>query len=112
MSLLFTVRWPLFARLEAASIFPVVCGVAGEITPLRSYVGQRLVAPLAPIGIHLGIPNQAIFWAGVAIATLLPYVCLLVVIDRFLTVRKGFALLSIAAIAVWMATAARSPDLV
>jgi clan AA aspartic protease (TIGR02281 family) len=48
----------------------------------------------------------------VAIATLLPYVCLLVVIDRFLTVRKGFALLSIAAIAVWMATAARSPDLV
>jgi clan AA aspartic protease (TIGR02281 family) len=112
MSQMFTVRWPLFARLEAALLFPVACAVASEIAPLRAYVGQQLVATLAPLLYHLGISNQAIFWAGMAIAAFLPYVLLLVAADRFLTVRKGFALLSFIAIAVWSVAAARAPALV
>jgi aspartyl protease family protein len=112
MSQLFTVRWPLFARLEAALLFPVACGVAGEIAPLRTYVNQHVVAPLAPLLYHIGIPNQAIFWAGMAIATILPYALLLIVSDRFLTVRKGFAFLSIIAIAIWTMAAVRAPALV
>jgi clan AA aspartic protease (TIGR02281 family) len=112
MSQLFTVRWPLLARLEAAVLFPVACNLASEFAPLRTCVEQQLVATLAPLLYHLGIPNQAIFWAGIAIASMLPYVLLLVVIDRFLTVRKGFALLSAAAIAVWSTMAERAPNLV
>jgi clan AA aspartic protease (TIGR02281 family) len=112
MNRLFTVRWPLFARLEAALLFPVACSMAGEIAPLRTYIAQQLVAPLAPLGMPLGIQNQAIFWAGVAIATFVPYFFLLVVVDRFLTVRKGFAILSAAAIAIWSVVAKRSPWLV
>jgi clan AA aspartic protease (TIGR02281 family) len=112
MSHLFTVRWPLFARLEAALMFPVACNLVGEITPLRTWVDQQLVATLAPLLFHAGIPNQAIFWAGIAIASILPYGLLLVVIDRFLTVRKGFALLSAFAIAIWTTMAERAPNLV
>ena len=112
MSQLFTVRWPLFARLEAALLFPVACNVAGGITPLRTWVEQQLLVTLAPLLFHLGVPNQAIFWAGMGIVTFLPYVLLLIVIDRFLTVRKGFALLSAAAIAIWSTMAERAPNLV
>jgi aspartyl protease family protein len=112
MSQLFTVRWPLFARLEAALLFPVACNVAGEIEPLRTFVNQQLVASLPPLLIHFGISNLAIFWAGIAIATILPYMLLLVVVDRFLTIRKGFAVLSFIAIAIWTVTAERAPALV
>ncbi len=51
-------------------------------------MSTSLVATLAPLLFHLGIPNQAIFWAGIAIATLLPYVLMLIVTDRFMTVRR------------------------
>jgi clan AA aspartic protease (TIGR02281 family) len=112
MSQLFTVRWPLFARLEAALLFPVACNIASQFEPLRTWVNQKLVATLAPFLFHVGIPNQAIFWAGMAIAVFLPFVLLLVVIDRFLTVRKGFAFLSLIAIAVWSLAADRAPNLV
>jgi clan AA aspartic protease (TIGR02281 family) len=37
---------------------------------------------------------------------------LLIVIDRLLTVRKGFALLSVSAIAIWSTMAGRAPELV
>ena len=112
MAQLFTVRWPLFARVEAALLFPVACRAASEIEPLRNSVNHWVVAKLAPLLFHAGISNQAIFWAGIAIAMVLPYVLLLVVIDRFLTVRKGFALLSLMAIAVWTVAAHRAPGLV
>jgi clan AA aspartic protease (TIGR02281 family) len=112
MTQLFTVRWPLFARLEAALLFPVACNVVNLIEPLRTLVNRKLVVTLAPLLFHVGITNQTIFWVGIAIATILPYVLLLVVIDRFLTVRRGFAYLSIMAIAVWAIAAARAPGLV
>jgi clan AA aspartic protease (TIGR02281 family) len=112
MPQLFTVRWPVFARLEAALLFPVACNVASEFEPLRTLINQQLVAPLAPLLYHVGISNQAIFWAGMAFATVLPYLLLLVVADRFLTVRKGFALLSIVAIAIWTEAAERGPAVV
>jgi clan AA aspartic protease (TIGR02281 family) len=112
MSQLFTVRWPLFARLEAASLFPVACSAASQFTPLRTYIDQTLVTPLVPLLFHVGISNLTIFWAGMALAVILPYVLLLVVIDRFLTVRKGFAWLSMMAIGIWTTVAWRAPTLV
>lgn len=112
MSQMFTVRWPLFARLESALLFPVACNVACEIEPLRTYVNRQLVTPLVPLLYHIGISNVAIFWGGIAIATILPYALLLIVVDRFLTVRKGFAFLSIVAIAIWTVAAWRAPALV
>jgi clan AA aspartic protease (TIGR02281 family) len=112
MSQLFTVRWPVFARLEAGLLLPVACSVAAEIGPLRTWVNQHLVAPLAPLLYRIGISNQAIFWAGMAIATILPFVMLMVAVDRFLTVRKGFAFLAIVAMAIWTVAASRAPALV
>jgi aspartyl protease family protein len=112
MPQLFTVRWPLFARLEAALLFPVACNIVSQSEPLRTFVNQRMVVSLAPLLWHVGISNLAIFWAGMAIAAILPFMLLLVVIDRFLTVRKGFAFLSIIAIAIWTVVGTRAPGLV
>jgi clan AA aspartic protease (TIGR02281 family) len=101
MPQLFTVRWPLFARLEAVLFFPVALRLASETEPVRTLVDQRLVPALSPFGDTLGLPSQVIFWAAVTIAGIVPYVFVLLVADRFLTVRKGFVLLSAVAISVW-----------
>jgi clan AA aspartic protease (TIGR02281 family) len=43
------------------------------------------------------------YWADLALACFVPYVILLILADRMLTIRKGYALLSIGVIAVWAA---------
>jgi clan AA aspartic protease (TIGR02281 family) len=101
MPQLFTVRWPLFARLEAVLFFPVAVRLASEIETVRTLVNRGVVPALAPFGVQLGTSTHVIFWAALAIAAIVPYCFFLIVADRFLTVRKGFALLSAGAIAVW-----------
>src|SRR5580658_1784893 len=104
MPQLFTVRWPLFARLEAFLLFPVSLILASEIAPVRTLAYNQLIPSLTPYAIQLGVPTTAVVWAAMAIIVILPFFAVLLVADRFLTVRKGYATLSLIAIAVWAAT--------
>jgi clan AA aspartic protease (TIGR02281 family) len=101
MSRLLTVRWPLFARLEALLFFPIALIVASALDPVQTIVDRWVAPALSPVGNLLRIPGQTIFWASVAIVATVPYLLLLIVTDRFLTVRKGFALLSVVLVATW-----------
>jgi clan AA aspartic protease (TIGR02281 family) len=96
-----TVRWPLFARLEALLLFPVALLAASEIAQVRTIVERWIAPALAPPVARLGLPIQVALWAAMAIVVIVPYLIVLIVADRLLTVRKGFALLSIVAIAAW-----------
>lgn len=111
MPQMFTVRWPLFARLEAVFFFPVAILLASEIAPVRTAVDTALVPELAPI-LHdgFGLPYIVIYWIAVGMIAFLPYFVGLLVTDRLLTVRKGYALLSFFAIATWAAAAIRLSD--
>jgi clan AA aspartic protease (TIGR02281 family) len=103
MPQLFTVRWPLFARLEALLLFPVSLILASEIAPVRTLAYNQLIPSLSPYAIRLGVPPTAIIWAAMAIIVILPFFAVLLVADRFLTVRKGYATLSLVVIAIWAA---------
>src|ERR1700722_351083 len=107
MPQLFTVRWPLLARLEAVLFVPVAVRLAGETGLVRTFVNQRMLPSLSPFAIPLGVPAHVVFWASVTIAIIVPYVILLAVADRFLTVRKGLALLSAIGTARWAGAASR-----
>jgi clan AA aspartic protease (TIGR02281 family) len=101
MPQLFTVRWPFFARLEAVLLFPVAVRLASEIAPLRAFINRMAVPAMAPFGARVGAPKELVFWTAMALAAAVPWFVLLIVADRFLTVRKGFAVLSVIAIALW-----------
>jgi clan AA aspartic protease (TIGR02281 family) len=58
---------------------------------------------------HLGLSNEAMFWFDLALAGFVPYIVLLIIADRMLTIRKGFALLSIVVIVTWAAAATGLP---
>lgn len=97
-----TVRWPLFARLEAVLFFPVALLVASQIAQVQTIVARWVSPALAPLGARLGLPGQMEFWAALAIVVIVPWLIVLIVADRFLTVRKGYFLLSVAAIGAWI----------
>src|ERR1700681_3161336 len=88
---LFTVRWPLFARLEAAFLFSVALLLAYQFAPVRAIAENGFVPELSPLTQTLGLPRGAIVWMSVAIVALLPYLAVLVAADRLMTVRKGYA---------------------
>jgi clan AA aspartic protease (TIGR02281 family) len=95
----FTVRWPILARLDGLLLFPVVLILASDIPAVRSFI-NRVVSPgLPPVLFRWGVSKEAAYWIEAVIAGLAPYILLLVVADRLLTVRKGFALLSAVATA-------------
>jgi clan AA aspartic protease (TIGR02281 family) len=110
MPSLFTVRWPFFARLQAVSLFPLSLLLASEIARVQNYVDDRLVPVLAPFGATLGIPKPAIVWGAMAMVVVVPYFAVLLVADRFLTIRKGYAFLSLAATAAWTVAAMHWSD--
>jgi clan AA aspartic protease (TIGR02281 family) len=101
MARVFTVRWPIFARLEAVLFFPVSLMLAAEISPIRTLVERGLLPSLWPLAARNGLPWQSIVTVSTSIVMLLAYLAGLVITDRFLTVRKGYALLSITAIGLW-----------
>jgi clan AA aspartic protease (TIGR02281 family) len=127
MPRLFTVRWPLFARLQAVLLFAVsvllaheiahgqntvdegiVCGVDHhwcQIAHLQNYIDDSLIPMVSPYFASLGIPQSAIAWVAAAIMVVVPYFVVLHVADRFFTIRKGYAFLSLAVIAIWGGTA-------
>ncbi len=107
MPQLFTVRWPLFARLEAVLMFPAAVLLSSE-TAIVPSLGDRWLAPtLYSLTEHLPAGKPAVPWAASAIIMFVPYFLSLLVVDRVLTVRKGYALLSVAAIGVWALVGAR-----
>jgi clan AA aspartic protease (TIGR02281 family) len=102
---MFTVRWPLFARLEAVLLFPVALAQASEIATVRSFVDGGLLPTLAPLHTRLNISYSVLDRISVGLVIIVPYVIALPIADRILTVRKGYAILSFLAIAVWVAAA-------
>src|ERR1051326_8285802 len=98
MPRLFTVRWPVFARLEAILLFPVALLLAYQIAPVRALVDRGIVPALSPLHGLLSVPYAQIIWFAAGLATFAPYVVALIIADCVLTVRKGYAALSIIAI--------------
>ena len=88
--MLLTVRWPLFARLEALLFFPIALMVASEIDQVQTIIDRWVGAALSQVGNLLRIPGQTIYWAAVAIVVTVPYFILLVVADRVLTDAERF----------------------
>jgi clan AA aspartic protease (TIGR02281 family) len=112
MPQLFTVRWPFFARVEAFLLFPVAVMLASELALFRSASSAWFTPALSLAGAQMGLREPVIVWASMTVAVLSPYFVTLMVIDRFLTVRKGFAILSLAAVSVWVIAAVKlSTDL-
>ena len=113
MPAFYTVRWPLFARLEAALLFPAAVLLAAGLAPSPIVAGWGPLPPIAPFLEPLGLTEPRMFWAGVSIAVAVPFLAGTVLADRLLTVRKGFAILSLLAIGAWafvgMALADRLP---
>jgi aspartyl protease family protein len=98
----FTVRWPGFARLEACLLFGATLTICGKSATLQS--ASLLI--LDAVAQDQQVPRQPVFWTLLAMTLIGPYLCAMIVVDRLLTVRKGFAILSILSVAVWAATAA------
>ena len=98
---LFTVRWPVFARMEVILFFPFALRLASETGPVRVYVDKTIMPALAPVCAPLGLSDNAIFWLAMTAVVAVPYLITLIVADRLMTVRKGYALLSVVAIALW-----------
>jgi aspartyl protease family protein len=94
MPRLFTVRWPGFARIETALLYPVML---------------QLVSMMPFVRTHLPAAGGT-SWAVLAVATLAPFLALLAVIDRLLTVRHGYAVLSMVAVLFWTIAAASMSD--
>jgi len=108
---MFTVRWPLFARLEAVLFVPVALSLASEIATVRTAVDTALVPEFGPF-LHdkVGLPYIVIYWIAVGMVSFIPYFVALLVTDRLMTVRKGYALLSFLAISAWAAAAMQLSD--
>jgi aspartyl protease family protein len=99
---LFTVRWPLFVRLEALLIFIAILSIYSKIPGLRSVVDEFSSAAAT----RLGISRTAMTWAAIAVLTAFPYLGVMIATDRILSARFGFAWLSVAAVAIWASLAA------
>lgn len=94
MNRLFTIVWPGFARLEAVAVFVMFATVVR--------------ASLLPF---LAFP-PAMIWAICGGIVLIPFFMAMVLVDRLLAVRKGFAWVSLLAILFWSgAAAAMASDL-
>jgi aspartyl protease family protein len=98
----FTVKWPRLARLEAALLFVAILVICGRSITVRS--GWSLFLAIAAH--DWGMPERPSFWGLLAMIVAAPYFCAMVAVDRLLTVRKGFAILSILSVSVWAAVAA------
>ena len=57
-----------------------------------------------------GAAQLGLFWLGLVLATCVPYLAVLTVVDRLLAVRKGYAILSILAVAIWAGAAGLLSD--
>ncbi len=94
MGRLFTIVWPGFARVEAQAVFAMLATVVR--------------ASLLP---YLAFPPLAV-WGICAGLVLIPFIIAMVLVDRLLAVRKGFAWVSLLAILFWSgAAAAMASDL-
>jgi aspartyl protease family protein len=98
----FTVRWPHLARLEAYLLFGAVLKICGRSATLRLALNPWL----AVLTRDLGAPPVLLFWAALAVLTASPFFFGMVLVDRLLTVRKGFAVLSLLSVPVWASVAA------
>ena len=104
---LFTVKWPRLARLEAWILFAAVLVICGRSVALRSVFDPLLAVESE----NLGLPVEPMFWTLLALIVSVPYLCAMVTVDRLLTVRKGFAFLSVFSSLAWAVVAALSDDL-
>jgi clan AA aspartic protease (TIGR02281 family) len=102
MHRLFTVRWPLLARLEAVLLFVAILPVWNKLPALQSVLDDLASVEAS----NLGIPKALLSWGVLAFLAAGPYLGAMLAVDRVLRARNGFALLSVLAIATWAGLAA------
>jgi hypothetical protein len=88
MERLFTIVWPDFARIEAVAVYAMLATVV--------HAAAKPVVDLGPIEL----------WGICCGVVLVPFVIMMVLVDRLLAIRKGFAWVSILAIGFWSGAAA------
>jgi clan AA aspartic protease (TIGR02281 family) len=110
MPQMLTVRWPLFARLEALLFFPVALMLASQVPQVHTIIDRWVAPAVALAGARFGIASGPMFWVAASIVVIVPWLIALIVADRLLTVRKGYALLSIVAIGAWIWSAMHFAD--
>jgi hypothetical protein len=108
MQRLFKVRWPAFAIGEALLLFAAVVVVGHKIPALNDSLNEFALAVAAATGSD----TASVTWGTLAFLFAGPYLWAMLVADRLLRVRHGFAILSALAVAIWtVVAAALSPEL-
>jgi clan AA aspartic protease (TIGR02281 family) len=102
MHRLFTVRWPLLARLEAFLLFVAILAIWNR-NPVLHPVLEDLSSVEAG---RIGISKSLLSWGVLVFLAAGPYLGAMMAVDRVLRVRNGLAVLSLLAIAIWAALGA------
>lgn len=106
MDRLFTVRWPAFARLEAFLIFVAISAAYSKIPQVQPFL-EGFSATGAS---RFGVSQAPLTWGAAAFLGAGPYLGAIIVADRVLGARHGFAWLSLLAVVVWAGLAALFSD--
>jgi clan AA aspartic protease (TIGR02281 family) len=97
MHRLFTVRWPLLARLEAFLLFVAILAIWNKNPVLHSVLDDFSAVEADRLGMSKSLLN----WGVLVFLTVGPYLGAMMAVDRVLPVRNGLAVLSLFAIAIW-----------
>jgi clan AA aspartic protease (TIGR02281 family) len=97
--MLFTVKWPRLGVLEAAMLFPVAIATVGEVAASHFGLDAGFMAS-----------GGGLFLLALTAVVAVPYLGLLMAVDRLLVIRKGFAILACLATVVWAGSAALLSD--
>jgi aspartyl protease family protein len=97
----FTVKWPRLARLEACLLFAADVLMCGRLQVVRS----NWITSLDVLTDGNGLPEQLFYWPLLSMILAGPYLCLMMLVDRLLALRRGFALLSIFSLLAWIMVA-------
>jgi aspartyl protease family protein len=98
----FNVKWTRSARLEAGLLFAAIVFLCGGLSVVRSIWTSSFTLFID----DSGMPQRVLFWMLLVMMLAGPYLCVMMVVDRLLAVRKGFAVLSVLSVLAWAAVAA------
>lgn len=110
MPLLFTVKWPRLAQIEAALLFPVAVAAVGEIATGVFGFSPGFTGLVASGGAGSDPVGPGVALIALVTATAAPFLALLIAVDRLFVVPKGFAILSCLAMVLWAGAAAILSD--
>jgi aspartyl protease family protein len=110
MPVLFTVKWPRLAQIEAALLFPVAVATAGEIAAGVFGFDAGFTGLVTSDGASSDLVGPGLSLLVLVTVAAVPFLALLIAVDRLLIIPKGFAILSGLATILWAGAAALLSD--